>query len=283
MKKRILIILLIVLSVGFILATDCPPSIPKTYSGTVKYNGNLVLGNYEIRASTSTNDTIGIGNVINGYYSIDVSPCYGTIFSFYIGGIPANEMGNYSGQSDWGVEQNLNLTINTLPTIITTCGNEIVESGEECDGTNLAGRSVNDCGTNWQGTIYCSSTCKIDYSNCAYIGSSGGSGGGGGGSSGGGGGGGGGGSSGSGVVPITTTSTGMSTQTSNEGNKTINLTSEKNQKPTSSGITGGFMGFVKSGGGIATILVLTTIVVLSIAITSMKKKKLTKEQKTKEF
>ena len=59
------------------------------------------------------------------------------------------------------------------------------------------------------------------------------------------------------------------------------------EKTTSTGFlgpTGAAIGnFVKSGGGIATILVLTTIVVLSIAITSMKKKKLTKEQKTKEF
>ena len=59
------------------------------------------------------------------------------------------------------------------------------------------------------------------------------------------------------------------------------------EKTTSTGFlgpTGAAIGnFVKSGGGIATILVLITIVVLSIAITSMKKKKLTKEQKTKEF
>jgi len=289
-KKGLIFILALILMCNFVLAANCPPSIPKIYSGVVKYNNTILSGNYEIRASNG--DTLGIGNVINGVYSIYVSSCLGTptSFSFYIGEVQAKEPGSYnnSGQTDWGVKENLNLTINSLPTLSTTCGNGNVESGEECDGSQLGtGTCENVLGINdATGTLSCTSYCTFDYSKCSAprcgdsicnngetcstcssdCGSCRSSGNGGSGS-------------GGTTTNTVTTTNSASPATSNE-TPTINLTTKGNSAP----ITGGVIGnFVKSGGGIATILVLTTIVVLSIAITSMKKKKLTKEQKTKEF
>jgi hypothetical protein len=273
MRKEIILILLLILSMSFVLAVpDCPLSIPKTYYGTVFYKGNLLSGTYQITAKIG-NDFAGSTNLTNGNYEIDISPCYGITgeVNFYIGDIKTNENGIYTSD-DYGKRENLTLTINQLPTGSIVCGDGIKTSNEVCDKNDFGTLTCSNYGFN-SGSLRCSSSCDYIYTDNCYNSRSGSS-------SSGGGGGGGGGSSESGVVPITPTSTGMSTQTSSEGNKTINLTSEKNQKPTSSGITGGVIGnFVKSGGGIATILVLTTIVVLSIAITSMKKKRLAKEQK----
>lgn len=172
MKKTIFLFLLI-FSISFVLATNCPPGVPpsnldKIYNGIVSYQGNIISGSYEIRAVIGTY-TVGIGSVNSGNYDITVFPCSGvtgTVY-FYINGIKTNEKGVYSGIDDWGKTENLNLTLNQIPGGLT-CGDGIIQLGEECDGTNLAGRSINNCGTNWQGTISCSSNCRIDYSNCIY-------------------------------------------------------------------------------------------------------------------
>jgi len=166
MKKNLIILstILIFLSV-FILASNCPPGIPKTYSGEVYFEGNLLAGTYEIRASAS-GDTIGIGEVQNGEYEIDVSPCWGSSadISFYINGVGANEQGRYDGEEDWGKLENLDLTLNDEPQETSTCGNGLIDLGEECDDINLAGRT--SCGEGFSGTISCSASCEIDYSNC---------------------------------------------------------------------------------------------------------------------
>ncbi|MBU1129007.1 MAG: hypothetical protein KJ949_00045 [Nanoarchaeota archaeon] len=170
MRKVYLFALVLILSISFIFAQNCPPSLPKTYSGEVSYNGGALSGTYEIRAVLDE-DTIGIGEVSEGEYLVDVMPCSGSTgeIYFYINGIETNERGLYSGEDDWGVSEELNLEVEEMPPAQNTCGDGLIQSGEECDGTNLAGRSVNGCEpSGWEGTISCNSQCKIDYSNCVY-------------------------------------------------------------------------------------------------------------------
>src|SRR3989344_2665850 len=62
---------------------------------------------------------------------------------------------------------------------ITVCGDSIVESPEQCDGSSLNGASCTTQGFTG-GTLSCSSACEFDTSSCTS-GSSGGSSGGGGG------------------------------------------------------------------------------------------------------
>jgi hypothetical protein len=80
MKKVGLFIFTLIILSSFVLAANCPPSAPKTYYGEITYNGNPISGTYEIRAMIGSNfgsNLIGIGKVLNGEYSIDISPCSG--------------------------------------------------------------------------------------------------------------------------------------------------------------------------------------------------------------
>jgi len=50
----------------------------------------------------------------------------------------------------------------------TECGNDIVELGEECDGTSLNGKTCSDLGFN-DGTLACAATCVFDTSDCTAV------------------------------------------------------------------------------------------------------------------
>lgn len=62
---------------------------------------------------------------------------------------------------------------------VTVCGNLIIESGEECDQTNLAGRTCTELGYA-KGSLSCYSDCTLNKTGCSS-GTTGGGGGGGGG------------------------------------------------------------------------------------------------------
>src|SRR3989344_94678 len=48
---------------------------------------------------------------------------------------------------------------------ITVCGNGVQESGEECDGSDLAGATCSNQGFTG-GDISCNSSCEVDTSSC---------------------------------------------------------------------------------------------------------------------
>jgi uncharacterized membrane protein YgcG len=269
--KRAIMLFLLIFTISFVLGANCPPSLPKTYYGMVSYQESVILGDYEIRAVMGS-DTFGISNVIRGGYSIDISPCSGTTgqVSFYINGIKTNENGVYSGMSDWGKSQSFNLTINQIPITNSTCGNGIIELGEECDRTNLAGRSTSNCGTGWTGTISCSSNCRIDYSNCIYSPSSGGgdSSWGGGGSSGSSSGGGSSGNNNGNTITL-------NTQKNKSANNTL-ISEENNPIKTNnnSPLTGStILDFIKSGRGIVAISIILVLLLVTFLIVLKKRTK----------
>jgi hypothetical protein len=179
MKKETFIFPLIILSLfflaGFVMAAgNCAPvGPPKLYSGDIYVNGTLLSGTYTINAMMS-GVKVGSTNVVNGkYYRLPISPCANVVgdIIFSINGVEANEKGSYSGsQDDWGGEVNvLNLNLNILPPSNNPCGNGLINPGEECDGTNLAGRNITSCGQGFVGTISCGLTCEINYANCTQI------------------------------------------------------------------------------------------------------------------
>ncbi len=49
------------------------------------------------------------------------------------------------------------------------CGNNVVESGEECDGSALGGKSCHDLNAEWKGKLSCKSDCTIDFSGCTQL------------------------------------------------------------------------------------------------------------------
>ncbi|MBQ9242738.1 MAG: hypothetical protein IJ165_05865 [Proteobacteria bacterium] len=48
----------------------------------------------------------------------------------------------------------------------TECGNGAIESGEECDGTALNGRTCRDVNSRLTGVPVCTKECRIDFSGC---------------------------------------------------------------------------------------------------------------------
>jgi|GEM_PF-3031139 len=176
MKKIALVILALVFMTGFAFAANCPPSIPKVYSGGI-YDGSGFIfdeklddAEYPLRAMIGS-DIVGYTTVIGGDYSIKIEPCFGSTgdVTFVINGVEADQTGIYAGKEDWGVSEDLDLVFNPRPPASDTCGDSAIQLGEECDGINLGGRDVNACGDGWAGTISCDSTCGISYSNCSLI------------------------------------------------------------------------------------------------------------------
>ena len=69
-------------------------------------------------------------------------------------------------------------SVQEASTGISLCGNGVIDQGEECDGSNLAGQTCLNCGYTG-GTLSCNSNCAINTSACTSGGGGGGGGGGG--------------------------------------------------------------------------------------------------------
>jgi hypothetical protein len=69
------------------------------------------------------------------------------------------------------------ISTTTVSIVVSVCGNGIIESGEECDGSNLGGQTCESLGY-YSGTLSCNPDCTFDTSNCQTAPPSGGGGGG---------------------------------------------------------------------------------------------------------
>src|SRR5262249_41280352 len=52
---------------------------------------------------------------------------------------------------------------------LSACGDGVIESGEQCDGTNLGGATCNSLGFS-EGALACTGSCTYDTSNCSTCG-----------------------------------------------------------------------------------------------------------------
>ena len=67
MKRVMIFIVLVLLCISFVFASNCPPSLPKTYYGEIFYGGDVLSEDYVIRAVIGI-DVVGIGVVSGGNY-----------------------------------------------------------------------------------------------------------------------------------------------------------------------------------------------------------------------
>jgi len=274
MKKELLLIFCLILSTSFILASYCPPSIPVTYYGKIlDNNDNVISGNFEISAWVGGYESFG--EVIDGNYEIDVSSCYGGSrdeVEFSINLIKANEHPVWNGELDFGRSFVLNLTFDEEIPDENPCGNGALDSGEVCDKNDFGDLSCSNYGFA-SGSLSCSESCLYIYTDGCYNsyydddddddddstdddkndntgGNNNGD------------------SPNGGSSTIILNKT-TDAQTTNEEN-TIGLNG--NQEPTSPGITGAIIGFIKSRGGLIVLIFSVLIIVIGIGVIVIKKK-----------
>ncbi len=152
MRKEVVFIFAMILLISFVSAGSCPPNIPVSYYGTVSFDGELLEGDYIIKAMLN-HEISGLSEIVDGNYYLDVSPCYGITsgtISFVINGVEANKEVSYDTEN-FGKEIELNLTLNTKPPEENVCGNGHIDAGEECDDDNT------------DDSDGCSSICEIEY------------------------------------------------------------------------------------------------------------------------
>src|SRR3989344_2080715 len=190
MKKYFIpLFIILILEVAFVTGQEQAPTIPHSFSGTITYPNkpNFPLEEYEITAEFNGDSVGRLGFIEHGgnyTVEIDTKGAGGEVI-FYIGGVEAlPHIQKDSFPSSEGTDTNL--IINADPQR-GLCGDGNIQQGEQCDGENLAGRDVNECGQGREGIISCDLNCKIDYSQCIPINNGNNNNGNGGGSSGGGG------------------------------------------------------------------------------------------------
>ena len=282
MKKEVVSIFALVLLIGLVSASSCPPNIPVSYYGTVSYDGELLEEDYIIKAILN-HDISGLSEIVGGNYYLDVSPCYGITsgtISFVINGVEANEKVTYNTEN-FGKEIELDLTINSLPSSDDVCGNGIIETGEECDDDNIDNSdgcsSICEIEYNYictgQPSIctekqdpYCGdgscnngetcSTCSQDCGTCDDNGNDNGGGGGGGGGS---------------YTPSTIVLDNQEEDTETEDEETEILNEEVGGQTSGTGL-GAVIGFVKSGKGIGLICGLIVVVLAGVVMVVRKRK-----------
>jgi len=283
MKREILFTLLFLILIGLVFADHFLP--PHVFGGNIEYSEDIE--NCEITANFRGNDIGVVGYVEeNNKYEAEIfTNGEGGEVIFYIGAIeayPAVEAEEFEP----GRYTPVDLTINDDP-VCGSCGNGVLNAGEECDGNDWG--DVNDCfDLGGEGDIGCSqsctfvgcifppeescgdgtcngletcSSCSADCGACSSNNNPGGSGGG----NNGGGGGGGGGGSNNNQNTVEFESLGNNGDNPNEN---INLQTNENPAP----VTGGIIGFAKTGTGIGLIIAIV-IVIAGIFVMVVRKRK----------
>ncbi|MBR9702302.1 hypothetical protein GOV13_05275 [Candidatus Pacearchaeota archaeon] len=266
--KKLIINLMFVLALSVVIASGL--TIPVKYTGNLIYDGIVVNGDFNVTAFIGDN-IMSSGTASGGVYEVDVSSCCGVgsgTIDFFVNGIEANEHPAYNGEEDYGKVTEMNLTFDEEIPQTSSCGDEEVNPGEQCDGSNINfATCANVVGTGWTGTVSCTNSCAFDISGCSFTGivnppsSSGSSSSSSSGSSS---------SSSGGPYSPSTANTPLtnSDPTPNE-NPLIGLDSGK--EPSSAGITGAATGILSSSGGIA-LLFVVLILVLGIAVMIIQKR-----------
>lgn len=70
--------------------------------------------------------------------------------------------------SFYGIIQDVEADGAATSVVITVCGNDIVEAGEDCDGVELDGETCASQGYS-SGTLACASNCSFDTSSCVTV------------------------------------------------------------------------------------------------------------------
>lgn len=161
MKKVALVLLGLIFFSGVVLADQsCQPGFPVEFKGDIYVDdGWLGIGASELLTGEHSL-IVTVGGLVSGNqivtgssYAIDVSPCYGTgsgEIKFVVNGVEAKETAEYLSEN-FGKTFELDLTLRSWPTSDTGCGDNIINSGEECDDGNALGNDG------------CSSICEVEY------------------------------------------------------------------------------------------------------------------------
>jgi len=250
MRKEIIFIIGLILSISFVLAI--PPQ-PNAFYGTIEYDGESIPGgcSLEVRLNDFSEQCL----ITNKGYGYDTNTCIvldeensGGVVEFYLESV---KIGEHTFEA-LGIT-NLDFAIDFLPDCSTEyCGDGICNNAETC------------------------STCPVDCGACSSGDDD---------SSGGGGGGGGGGGSSSTsntVITYTEPDNNGGTSSTNPGSSASNTQSTLEEKEIkSSGITGAIIGFAKSGFGIGLIIAILVLAVGVVIMVSVRKKEPEKKKSKK--
>jgi len=264
MKTRIMLpvslFLLSVLSLGFTQAF-----IPQVFVGDITYDGdpNLDLSIYPLTAKLNTAEIpifgeyggqIRPGNLFDAL--IGVPELNDGTIRFYVGNVEVFETFTHVP----GTHQDVHLTIYEIPEF-SSCGNGVLEGGEQCDGTDFGfvtcdiAVQVQGGNSGWTGDLGCNIDCEWDVSQCTEPANNDNSGGGSGGS--GGGSGGSGGSSGGSSFQVNS----GDDDTPNDyilapSGETVNLNQDDDEENFAAPITGAVIGTYGKTGSILVIMIL---------------------------
>ncbi len=135
---------------------------------SVKPGFVISSSDFSIDITNLVDNTINVEiNTFNSLSSLSSeSVAAGTIksLSFGVSNINENTFGNIK-ISYSGLEYILPVLVYGQAPQSPLCGNNIINSGEDCDGTNLSGESCNSLDYN-SGTLKCKADCTFDVSSC---------------------------------------------------------------------------------------------------------------------
>ena len=265
MKKIVLIFSLILLT-SFVVAVSVQLS---EFQGTVN-----VPDGYTVTAGISENNMPYGTTVKDETYNIIIMCDNEDVIYFRINGKLADETGICE---PYNVEPiNVDLTVDFAPEdYAPACGNGIIEPGEQCEENNFAEMTCQDFGYD-MGDLKCVN-CQRDLSDCSYDspeddddtpdntgGNDNGD------------------RPGGGTTTVVATSedglTTISAVDDVQDDGTIDLISDESQETIGSGITGGVIGFVKSGVGMGLTFAVLLLIV-GIGVMAFRKKKKPKASK----